>query len=271
MPPFPQPNPRPHPPDIGTVIASHRPAGLVSLILTWIVVLALAPIIAIPFLFSLSWWFATLIALQILAFWLFLVWLTLRETRKTIDFGTHGLQVRIGDRVARTLMYADVHQLTYFPMTVRSHGVTIGTSVILRIKPHIGPAFAFHRLNPPASTSPSPLPPLSMLDPVRDLIAGAQAQRMFLAWQSQGHIDWTKRLIFYGYTLNYKPLLGSIRRLPLHDCVVVPSPWSITLISHSTQKKFLEFPTTEPNTWAGLVLLLRLLNDRAGKAADLQR
>lgn len=259
------------PPDIGAIIASHRPVGLSTLIFTWIVVLALAPIISIPFFFPLAWWLAALIAIQLLALWLLLVWLTLRESRKTIDFGTHGLQIRIAHRVTRTLLYADVQQLLYFPMNIRTHGISMGTSVILRIKPRSGAPFAFHRMNPPPSTSPTLLPPLSMLDPVRDLIASSLAQRMFQTWQSQGRIDWTKRLAFVGSTLTYKPILGSPRTLPLHDCEVVPSPWSITLLSRSTQKKFLEFPTTEPNTWPGLVLLLRLRSNQPPRATDHQR
>lgn len=257
--------------DIGAVIASQRPAGLLSLVITWIAVLAVAPIVGVPFLFSLAWWIASLIALQLLAFWLFLLWLTLRESRKTIDFGTSGLQVRVGDRVVRSLLYCDVHQLLYFPMKLQTHGVPLGTSVVLRIKPRKGAAFAFHRLNPPVSDTPSPLPPISMLDPVRDLIASELAQSMFQTWQTHGHIEWTKRLIFHGSSLTYKPILGQLRRLPLHDCEVVPSPWSITLLSRSTQKKFVEFPTSEPNTWPGLVLLLRLLNDPAARAADIQQ
>jgi hypothetical protein len=272
MPALPEPHPvDPATPDIGAVIASHRPAGFLSLVITWIAVLAVAPIVGVPFLFPLAWWIASLIALQLLAFWLFLLWLTLRESRKTIDFGTTGLQVRIGHRVTSSLLYADVLELHYFPMNVRVHGVSLGTSVILRIKPRKGTTISYNRMNPPASTALSPLSPLSDLDSVRDLVASALAHRMFQTWQTQGQVDWTKRLNFHGSSLTYKPVLGSRRSLPLHECEVVSSAWSITLLSRSTQKKFLEFPTSEPNTWPGVVLLLRLLNDPAARAADIQQ
>ncbi|MBL0871065.1 MAG: hypothetical protein IBJ18_10865 [Phycisphaerales bacterium] len=255
-------------PDIGVIIESPRPLGPVALTISWVVIIALSSIVSIPFFFSVFWWVDLIIAGVLLSFWLLLVWHMVIETRKRLDFGTLGVRVRVGERVVRTVMYRDVKELLYFPMNVRSHGVTIGTSVVLRIKPAKGSAIAFTRMNPLAATAQSPLPAVSNFDPVRDLIAGAQAEALHVQLRTQGRADWTKRLKFEGGSLTYKPILGSRRELAVSSCEVLAGPWSMTLMNRATQKKFAELSTTEANCWAGLILLLRLFSEGPPRVSE---
>ncbi len=142
------------------------------------------------------------------------LWFIINAARTFLICGERGALRLRGDRVLRSLSYAELIGLTFAVRVHRSHGVRLGTTatVTLRTPAHRLAISVPYRAPAPGTSEPRP-----PIDRVRDLTSTSIADGM-LGHIAQGQIaQWSKTVSLTADTISVTGFFGGTKSYPIED------------------------------------------------------
>lgn len=188
------------------------------------------------------------------------IWLVWRSRRLTFRGHAHGIK-NITLFREQVLPFDAVAAFTYAATKVYTHGVYVGTTVVLQFTPLPGMG-----LKPVRFTAMLKGDDVE-LDRLKDQVSSIVARKMLDAYEATGNVPWLPHVRFQGETLEFRSL-GMLGRkaqqvIPLRDL----STWdfldgSFRLFGPQLKKPLLVEGTGQPNFFPGLIVLQELLRRR---------
>jgi len=202
-------------------------------------------------------WFTLLFGMLFLTISLLLIWLLWRSTRLVFRCHVHG--VKLVQLFGETqLAFEQLATFTYAATKVYTHGVYVGTTVLLKFAPLPGQGLK------PIQYSAVLKGDDAELDRLKDHASAILAHKLLKEWEAVGHVPWLPHIKFLRDALEYRTLGLMGRRaaqtIPYRELTTWDfQEGSFRLFGGTLKKPVLAEGTGQPNFYPGLILLQELI------------
>lgn len=258
----PEPQSPPQPIDLGPLILTTRAQSWWTALLVLPSLLLIVPLCFALFIPSVSIEVKLFIFAPVLIVWIVVFGIGAVGLFTHLDFHLHAVNIRRSSSIVRTIPYADCSSFKFATIKTYVYAVPTPTILMFSLRYRFFRGIHFQRFAGRPTPSHCTFPPMSNLDPARDVIAAGMAKRM-LVQLHQGHpVKWTKSLTLLPDAIAYKPLIGRSYTIAYSDMRLRTQGLALFITTTRNNHDEIAVALDESNGWPGFALLIQLV-DRA--------
>lgn len=245
--------------DLGPLILTTRAQSWRMVLLALPILLVTAPLFLLFFVPHVSIEIKLFVLTPVLIVWILVTALGLIGLFTHLDFHLHAVNVRRGSSIARTIPYADCSSFKFAVVQSKVNGIPLPPVLLFSLRYRLLRGISFQRFPGRPTTSSSPFPPMSKLDPARDVIAAGMARSMYNRLKNAQPVPWVSGLSFQPDGLLHKPLIGRSRLIPYATVRLIAAGPALIITSDDAPTNRINVPLDRTNAWPGFALLHQLV------------